>query len=40
MVEEVKRAASLADIPLVNPDEVLNTSIESIIGNSFVQKCG
>ena len=43
MVEEVKRAAgnsSQADIPVVNPDEVLNTSHESIIGNSFVQKCG
>ena len=43
MVEEVKRApgtSSQADIPVVNPDEVLNTSIESIIGNQFVQKCG
>ena len=43
MVEEVKRApgtSSQSDIPVVNPDEVLNTSIETIIGNQFVQKCG
>ena len=40
MVEEVKRAPSQADIPLVNRDEVLNTSVDSVIGSQFVQKIG
>ena len=40
MVEEHKR--SQAEMPdfTVKPVDVLDTSIETIIGNQFIQKCG
>ena len=40
MVEEHKR--SHAEMPdfTVKPVDVLDTSIETIIGNQFIQKCG
>ena len=40
MVEEQKRSAAEMPDFTVQPVDVLDTSIDKIIGTSFIQKCG